>query len=108
MSQQKVDQYKKEKKNREKIKKKKRTKKVLAALLGALLLGACIGFPLGKYIYKTEKARAAANATIEADVFDLWFNRYWSANYAELISTDTDASFDYNDYVEDTEAENAE
>ncbi|MCM1084287.1 MAG: hypothetical protein NC393_07275 [Clostridium sp.] len=101
MSQAKVDKYKKEKKNRAKTIKKKKIKAAAGFIVLCLIIGAAIGFPLGKKIYKDYAAERAANATIEADLFHYNLQKYWSENYTELFphshddtASDTDASDD--------------
>ena len=58
MSQEKVDRYKKEKQNRAKTLKRKKIKKALAVFILSLGVGALIGIPLGKHIYKVQKEEA--------------------------------------------------
>lgn len=78
VSQEKVDRYKKEKKNRTKTLRRKKVKKALAVFVLSLGIGALIGIPLGKYMYKRQKAEAERNKTITASSYDTWFESYWS------------------------------
>ena len=80
MSQEKVDAYKKEKKNRAKIMKRKKIKKALAVFILSLGVGALIGIPLGKHIYKVQKEEAELNKTIKASEYETWFEKYWGEN----------------------------
>ena len=48
MSQEKVDKYKKEKKNRTRYVKRQRAKKIAGMLVFLMIIGCAIGFPLGK------------------------------------------------------------
>jgi hypothetical protein len=115
MSQEKVDRYKKEKKNRAKTLKKKKVKKALSIVVLAALVGAAIGVPLGRKLYDVEAAKKAANATITAGLYDNWFDEYWVTNgYSERVgfATDTDADEDYDlgtatdsDYATSTDVE---
>ena len=88
MSQEKVDRYKKEKKNRKKTMKVNRIKKALLILVASLGLGALIGIPLGKYIYKVQKEEADRHRTISSLEYNTWFDNYWSENYADLTAAD--------------------
>lgn len=90
MSQAKVDRYKKEKKNRAKMMKRKRAKKVAGVFVGAALIGAILGYPLGKQMYKISKARSLANATVDANLYQYWIQQYWGANYAGILGLDND------------------
>lgn len=103
MSQAKVDRYKKEKKNREKQIKKKRITKSIWVIIIALFIGACIGYPLGKKLYKVNAERRKANETVAVGYYDVWMQNYWNANYAGTLgftvdsgeeATDTDATPD--------------
>ena len=57
MSQAKVEQRKKEKKNREKIMRKEKTSRVLTAFLGIVVIAA-IGVWIGFSVYQRQKAAA--------------------------------------------------
>lgn len=112
MSQAKVDRYKKEKKNRAKIAKRKKIKTALCVFLAACIVGAGIGYPLGKYLYKRSVEIRAAKATIMAEQYDTWAQNYWYNNYAGITgidaklnatASDTDASSDTT--ASDTDAE---
>lgn len=102
MSQAKVDRYKQEKKNRAKNLKKKKAKKVASVVIGACLVGAAIGYPLGRHIYKVSEEKRAAKATIAAENFDNWSKTLWGNEYAgstglaldSVSATDTDAEED--------------
>lgn len=95
MSQAKVDRYKKEKKNRAKMMKRQKAKKVVGVLICSMLVGAAIGYPLGKYIYKDYAKTKKANATISAEALDYNVQKYWSTHYSDYVSfpnaTATDA-----------------
>lgn len=88
MSQAKVDKYKEEKKNRAKIIKRKKITKALWIIIGAMFVGACIGFPIGKKLYKVNKANREANATISCDTFNVWSQQYYAEKYADLLGID--------------------
>ena len=105
MSQEKVDRYKKEKKNRSRTLKLKKVKKALVVFVLSLGVGALIGIPLGKYMYKLQKEEAERNKTVAASQYDTWFESYWSEkigysstseedlqNMLDQYSTSTDAS----------------
>lgn len=101
MSQAKVDKYKEEKKNREKIKRRKRIKQTLCIFLAAIALGALLGIPIGRKLYKDNKKREDAKAAeaakyVKSDDLNSWLDEYWVENYSDLYSgitfaTDTDA-----------------
>jgi len=99
MSQAKVDKYKKEKKNRAKVAKRQKTKKVVSVFVGAAVVGAIIGYPLGKVLYKQSVEKREESATIIASTFDYWSQQYWATNY--------DAMFDFEPYVTEEEAATA-
>ncbi|MDE6026174.1 MAG: hypothetical protein K2G45_12075 [Lachnospiraceae bacterium] len=113
MSQAKVDRYKKEKKNRAKNLKKKKIKGLIALFVCALFVGAAIGYPLGKVIYKQYAAERDANATINPDALNYNIQKYWSAMYSDnytfigdSIASETDASHPHEDASNaDAEAE---
>ncbi len=86
MSQEKVDKYKKEKKNRKKTMKLNKIKKALIVLVASLGLGALIGIPLGKYIYKEQKEEADRHRTISSIEYETWFDSYWDEKYGALAS----------------------
>ena len=105
MSQEKVDRYKKEKKNRSRTLKLKKVKKALVVFVLSLGVGALIGIPLGKYMYKLQKEEAERNKTVAVSQYDTWFESYWSEkigysstseedlqNMLDQYSTSTDAS----------------
>lgn len=113
MSQSKVDRYKKEKKNREKVQKKKRIVKAVWVVVIAMFIGACIGYPLGKKLYKVNAERRKANETVTAVYYDAWMSNYWNNNYSaklgfvsddteEATDTDADVSTDSDSYEDDT------
>jgi hypothetical protein len=113
MSQQKVDKYKEEKKNRKKTLKLQKVKKALAVLIVSLGIGAIIGIPLGKVIYKYQKAEAEKHKTIEATAYGQWFDEMWADSYAHLGSN-SDAELQklledyYNSSSTDASATDAE
>ena len=90
MSQEKVDRYKKEKQNRAKTLKRKKIKKALAVFILSLGVGALIGIPLGKHIYKVQKEEAERNKTISASEYEAWFERYWAENMDVATNTLTE------------------
>ena len=95
MSQKKVDKYKEEKKNRGKKLKRKKIKKVIAILLAACFIGGCIGFPLGKYLYKRSAEEKAHNETIGSTFFDYWLDEYLTTNgYYDKLTFADDMSVD--------------
>ncbi len=108
MSQAKVDRYKKEKKNRAKEIKKKKVIKAVWVIVIALFVGACIGYPLGKKLYKVNAEKRKANETVTTAYYDAWMSNYWKANYSEklgLASGDTeDATGTDADYSTSTDA----
>jgi len=87
MSQAKVDKYKAEKKNREKNIKKAKLKKALTVLLVAAIVGIIIGFPMGKIMYKNYYEKKMDNATISAELYEYWFQEYWSVNHEDKFNT---------------------
>ncbi len=89
MSQAKVDRYKKEKKNRAKEIKLNKLKKAFTVFIIALLLGAVIGIPLGKAIYRYEKKKAEEHATISSLHYGEWFDQYWVDNYSDFFVGNT-------------------
>ncbi|MBQ1327522.1 MAG: hypothetical protein IIY49_05735 [Eubacterium sp.] len=100
MSQEKVDRYKENKKNRAKILKKKKIKKYTAILVTAFCVGALIGIPVGRGIYKYTKNAAERNKTVADMDYNNWFNSYWneklpstaSATSAEVATEDANTS----------------
>ena len=91
MSQAKVDKHKNEKKNREKIKRRKKIKQAITVFIAAIAIGALIGVPLGRKIYKenkkSEDAKAAEAAKyISSDDLNSWLDQYWVDNYSDLYS----------------------
>jgi hypothetical protein len=101
MSQEKVDRYKKEKKNRDKTKRRKKIKQTIGIFLAAIALGALIGVPLGRKIYKENKKKEDAKAAeaakyVSSDDLNSWLDSYWVDNYSDLytgitFATGTDA-----------------
>ncbi len=85
MSQAKVDRYKQEKKNREKQIKKKKTVKALWVIVIALFIGACIGYPLGKKLYKVNAERRKENETVASVYYGSWLNNYWNSKYTGTL-----------------------
>lgn len=86
MSQAKVDKHKKEKKNRAKTIRIQKLKTATWIVVISLGLGALIGIPLGKGIYKHQKKLAAQNAKISSLQYDNWFNELWAENYSDLYA----------------------
>ncbi len=86
MSQAKVDKYKENKKNRSKILKQKKIKKYAAILVTAFCLGAIIGIPVGKGIYKYTKNRIEENKTVADMDYNSWFNNYWNEKLPSTAS----------------------
>ncbi len=106
MSQEKVDQHKKEKKNREKDKKKARRKKVIAIFVIAAIVGCIIGYPLGKYLYKQHDKKQKENAVVELANFDYWFSNYWSKTHEFKFETDDYGEEDnVDDYYDESYGE---
>ncbi|MCR5105249.1 MAG: hypothetical protein K6B68_12510 [Eubacterium sp.] len=103
MSQAKVDKYKEEKKNRAKTMKRQKVKKAIAIIVVALGIGALIGIPLGKYIYKFKKEQEAKKATIVSDKYATWFEEYWGKNYSDVFGGGIDAD-DLNELIDDYNA----
>ena len=112
MSQAKVDRYKKEKKNRGKQIKKKKFVKAFWVIFIALFIGACIGYPLGKGLYKINAKHRKERETVEAVYYDAWLNNYWNSHYYGTLgftsddteeATDTDASYTDSSVEEDTD-----
>ncbi len=110
MSQAKVDRYKKEKKNRHKQIKKKKIVRSIWVIVIALFIGACIGYPLGKKLYKVNAERRKANETVNAVYYDAWMNNYWNSKYYGTFgfvddsgeeATDTDAIPEEADNIEE-------
>ena len=102
MSQAKVDKYKEEKKSRHKNLKKQKAKKTV----GVIRTAAIIGVPTVRLIYKDIKAKEAANATMKADLFDLWLDEYWKLNISDELgftATSTDADLDVSNEYEEIE-----
>ena len=87
MSQAKVDKYKKEKKNRAKIMKHQKIRKVILILIGALCIGAIIGIPLGKHIYKVRKEIEQSKRTIVADEYEQYFEEFWGKNFSDILGS---------------------
>jgi hypothetical protein len=112
MSQEKVDRYKKEKKNRAKTIKKKKIRNAATIVILAAIVGAAIGVPLGKKIYNVEAEKRAANATITAGLYSSWFDEFWVTNgYSERVGFATDddtlATATDSDYATSTDSDYA-
>jgi hypothetical protein len=104
MSQEKVDRYKKEKKNRAKNIKKKKIRNAVTIIVLAGLVGAAIGVPIGKKVYEVSAAKKAANATVSAALYDSWFDQFWVTNgYSERVGFDTDDTEDLLSELLDTD-----
>ena len=103
MSQAKVDKYKEEKKNRAKTMKIQKVKKAIAIIVVALGIGALIGIPLGKYIYKFKKEQEAKKATIVSDKYATWFEENWGKNYSDIFGGNIDAD-DLNELIDNYNA----
>ena len=99
MSQAKVDKHKEEKKNRAKTLRNQRIKKAALVFVGALGLGAIIGIPLGKVVYKEMKEREAENRMIESSDYENWFDSYWDEQYGDQFVTSD--PYDYSMYSDD-------
>ena len=97
MSQEKVDKYKEEKKKRPKMVKRARRRKIAGIFIAAGLIGAIIGYPLGKGLYKHTVAARRANATVDSGNYDIWFDQYYTKNYSYLLASATDATPDATD-----------
>lgn len=103
MSQAKVDKYKEEKKNRGKKIKRKHARDYALVIIGFAALGAAIGYPFGRFLYKQNLHKRQAKARVEAAQYDYWFDKQWNADVAgnlgyEVVipetstdATDTDA-----------------
>ena len=96
MSQAKVDKHKKEKKNRAKTIRMQKLKTAIWVTIISLGVGALVGIPLGKGIYKYQKKKAEQNATISSLQYSSWFDELWANNYADLYAG--------MDFVEDEDA----
>ena len=84
MSQQKVDKYKEEKKNRKKTMRIQKVKQAIGVLVVSLGIGALVGIPLGKHLYKYQKAQEAKHRTIAASEYDTWFEEKWNEEYSQV------------------------
>ncbi|MBO5609863.1 MAG: hypothetical protein J5929_05810 [Eubacterium sp.] len=104
MSQEKVDRYKKEKKNRSRTLKLKKVKKALVVFVLSLGVGALIGIPLGKYMYKLQKEEAERNKTVAASQYDTWFESYWSEKIGYSSTSDEDLQKMLDQYSTSTDA----
>lgn len=104
MSQAKVDRYKKEKKNRAKEIKKKKIKKIIWVFVGAILVAVAIGYPLGMKLYNVSVEKRKAEATINAELYDYWSQKYWAVNYAGIMGIDEDLLASFTDASTDTDA----
>ncbi len=105
MSQAKVDKYKEEKKNRAKTMKRNKIKKVIAIFVCALGIGAIVGIPLGKYVYKEQKEAEARNATIAKADFESWFDKKWAGSYSSLFANSADALQDMLNGASESDAD---
>ncbi len=106
MSQAKVDRYKENKKNRSKILKQKKIKKYTAILVTAFCVGALIGIPVGKGIYKYSKNLAEQNKTVNDMDYNSWFNNYWDEKLPSTASeTSADVATDDADPATTTDAQ---
>ena len=105
MSQAKVDKYKEEKKNRAKTMKLNKIKKGIAIFVCALGIGALVGIPLGKFIYKKQKEAAARNATITVADYESWFDKKWAGSYSSLFANSADALQDLLNGASESDAE---
>ncbi len=85
MSQAKVDKYKKEKKNRSKTIKRRKIRNFLLVMLLVFVVSMCIGYPLGKFLYKKSYEKRMANATIEASAYNYWAQQYIYGNYGHYF-----------------------
>lgn len=97
MSQDKVNQHKKEKKDRPRKLRKLRVAKVIAVFFIALAVGAGLGIPIGRAVYKYQKKQAEKYATISSLDYDKWFDGIWTDKYSnfftgETLATNSDAS----------------
>ena len=84
MSQQKVDKYKEEKKNRKKTMRIQKVKQAIGVLVVSLGIGALVGIPLGKYLYKYQKTKEAKHRTKAASDYDTWFEEKWAEDYSQI------------------------
>ena len=105
MSQEKVDRYKKEKKNRAKTMKLNKIKKAVGIFVAALGLGAIIGIPLGRHIYKVQKEEAEKHKTISASSYETWFADKWDKEYASLFTSAQDLQEMLDDYATASDAD---
>lgn len=89
MSQEKVDRYKKEKKNRSKVMKHRRIRKTIIVSLITIVLaagiGALIGIPLGRKIYRDQKKKEKAKSVISTAEFSSWFDYNWVENHSDVF-----------------------
>lgn len=97
MSQEKVNKYKEEKKNRGKKIKRKHTRDYALVIIGFAALGAAIGYPFGRFLYRQNYNKRQANARVEAASFDYWFDKEWNADVAGQLgyvyeASETDAT----------------
>lgn len=97
MSQAKVDKHKQEKRNREKNIKKAKLKKALSVLLVAAVVGIIIGFPMGKIMYKNYYEKKMDSATISAELYEYWYQEYWSVNHEDKFYSSDNSQEDISD-----------
>ena len=86
MSQAKVDKHKKEKKNRAKEIRKQKLKTALWVVVLSVGLGALVGIPLGRGIYKYQKRKAEQNKTVSSLQYNTWFDNMWAEEYSDLYA----------------------
>ena len=80
-------------------------KKGIAIFVCALGIGAIVGIPLGKFIYKEQKEAAARNATITTADYESWFDKKWAGTYSSLFANSADALQDMLNGASESDAE---
>jgi hypothetical protein len=85
MSQEKVDKHKEEKKNRAKTIRRNKILKGLVIFLCSMGVGALVGIPIGRKIYKEQKKKEAMNKTVLAPQYDEWFDQFWVDEYSDFF-----------------------